>query len=248
VLRIVAASLALTLLFAVAACAQDSALAAAEQEWAAAREAILEGLSQRDRDYALAMAKLNGPPILNLRGMKLLRGQIGLLGETVDEQADGRRPLADSDARLVVRHVVDDDEILIANGQILLEGIDAASVVDGHLPQLGGVIFQVQGQRRHSSQGAAARSVWHLKTLDVSMATAAAEKLRALKTYRTWRSESGETLRPAKFMAFKRGRVTFEYLDGQTGSRPLPRLSKADQDFVRQAVKDATARKSSIGD
>jgi hypothetical protein len=248
VLRIVAASLALTLLIAVSALAQDSALAAAEQELAAANEAILEGLSQRDRDYALAMAKLNGPPVLNLRGMKLRRGQIGLLGETVDEQADGRRPLANDDARLVVREVIDDDEVLIADRQILLEGVDAASVVGGSLPQLGGVIFQVQGQRRHNSQEGATRSVWHLKTLDVSTATAAAEKLRALRNYRTWRSESGETLRPAKFMAFKRGRVTFEYLDGQTGSRPLPRLSKADQDFVRQTVKDATASKSSIGD
>jgi hypothetical protein len=248
VLRTVAASLVLIALTAITLPGQESAPAESDQEIAAATAAILEELSPRDRDYALAMAKLNGPPILNLRGMKLLKGQIGLLGETVDPRADGRRPLADDDARLVVGEIIDDDEILIADRQILLEGVDAAKVLDGRLPQLGSVIFQVQGQRRYNSPREATRSVWHLKTLDLSTALEAADKIRALKDYRTWRSESGELLRPAKFMSFKRGRVTLEYLDGKNASLPLPRLSKADQDYVRQMVKDAAVNKSPISD
>jgi hypothetical protein len=129
-----------------------------------------------------------------------------------------------------------------------LEGVDAAKVVDGRLPQLGSVIFQVQGRRRHNSPREATRSVWHLKTLDLSTAMEAADKIRALKHYRTWHGESGEVLRPAKFLSFKRGRVTLEYLDGNNALLPLPRLSKTDQDYVRQMVKDAAANKSPISD
>lgn len=192
----------------------------------AAREAALDGLSDRDREIAAGLAAEGTIRYLT----KMVAGDWGRVAYS-----------------LQVGQVLDANSFLDLKHQMKVTGISTADLVDGESVDASTIVFEVVGTETYETALGGTNTVRILKAIDTDAAFAAAVTLRGLKDFRVWHDDTGRFSVAAKFVEYTRGDVSIERLNGKVVKFPLKRLSKEDREYVTETVKAmAEAKKGEL--
>jgi hypothetical protein len=214
----------------------------------AAENVIISALSKADQEYVRVLTLASRGPVLNVSSRAGMKP--GTWGRPERQESVVRsRPAADGRSMINVgsviggltdfdvNEIIDDQSMLIYDWRLWVEGVDTTGIADDNNVDLAGQYFEVRGTKKYETAIGGSRTVLHLAKIDLTKALAAAEQLRSLQDYTVWKDETGKHSVLAKFIDFKKGRVTLESIKGKQSEVALKQLGKDEQKIVRDLVK-----------
>lgn len=140
------------------------------------------------------------------------------------------------DRELPVSQVLGKGSLLVLDFSAWIEGVSTSDVADESLVDFRSHLFECRGTRKYDTI-VGSRTVKHFVLVDQAKITPILKEVQRLQSFRIWLDRDEKHATRAKFMGFEKGKVLLQNADGAKVGIKIGELSKADQKWVKDAVK-----------